>query len=93
MFLALSAAPYYLTMTLSGVLSGTLLDRFYTKDRSNIEYIWIIMMSISGLSLILLILFQRCFQTRDSKIEDIESDEEEDEFSFEQDQTIIKKSL
>ncbi len=64
MFLALTAAPQYLTMAASGYLSGVLLSNFFPEHGTKRpDYIWITMMGSSGLSLILFIVFRRCFKT------------------------------
>lgn len=64
MFLALTAAPQYLTMAVSGYVSGILLSNFFPDNgEKKPDYIWITMMGSSGLSLILFIVFRKCFKT------------------------------
>ncbi len=63
-FLALSAAPAYIGMGLSGYLSGWLLSHYYSETRKDTDYIWITLCALSGTSLILLILFRPCLYTR-----------------------------
>ena len=65
MFLALTAAPQYLTMAVSGYVSGVLLSNFFPdKGTKKPDYIWITMMGCSGVSLILFIMFRKCFKTK-----------------------------
>lgn len=73
MFLALTSAPYYLTMGVSGYLSGLLLKETYPtevpdqseeevmKHRST-DLIWITMMLASGSSFIGFLVFRDCFK-------------------------------
>ena len=63
MFLALTSAPWYLTMAVSGYVSGILLEKFFPeKGVKNPSWIWITMMASSGTSLILFILLRGCFK-------------------------------
>ena len=63
MFLALTSAPYYLTMAASGYVSGVLLSNFFPdKGKKEPDLIWITMMASSGTSLILFILCKDCFK-------------------------------
>jgi len=65
MFLALTAAPQYLTMAVSGYVSGVLLEKFFPQSgERRPEYIWISLISSSGLSLILFLVFKGCFRTQ-----------------------------
>ncbi len=51
-------------MAVSGYVSGVLLSNFFPeKGEKRPDYIWITMMGSSGLSLILFILFRKCFKT------------------------------
>jgi MFS family permease len=80
MFLALSAAPFYLTMGVSGGVSGWLLDKYYppkVEDRQT-DYIWVTLIVASGISLILLILFRPCFTKKSKGTSEMSSEEEEE---------------
>lgn len=62
MFLALTAAPQYLTMAVSGYTSGILLTNFFPENGAKRpDYIWITMVSASSMSFILFVLFRKCF--------------------------------
>lgn len=63
MFLALTSAPTYLTMAVSGYSSGVLLDNFFPEEGTRRpNYIWTTMVCCSGLSLILQVTLRRCFK-------------------------------
>lgn len=65
MFLALTSAPQYLTMAVSGYMSGILLTNYFPENGiKRPDYIWIFMMCSCGTSLILFLLCKNCFSTR-----------------------------
>jgi hypothetical protein len=65
MFLALTAAPQYLTMAVSGYVSGILLSNFFPeKGTQRPDLIWITMMASSGISLILFLMLRGCFEEK-----------------------------
>jgi hypothetical protein len=62
-FLALTSAPTYLTMGVSGYLSGLLLKKFFPEEgERQPNYIWLTMMGCCLLSLCLQILLRSKFQ-------------------------------
>jgi hypothetical protein len=70
MFLSMTALPAYLTMAVGGYLSGWLLEKYCpsvppdNNEERKTDYIWVTLMVCSGISLILLILFRRCFKKK-----------------------------
>ena len=69
MFMSMTALPYYMTMAAAGYLSGYLLDKYSplestSADERQTDYIWLTLIICSGTSLILLILFKRCFKRK-----------------------------
>ena len=63
MFLTLTAAPHYLTMAVSGLLSGYLLEEFFPDSgEKRLNLIWITLIASSAISLVLLIAFRKCFR-------------------------------
>ena len=67
LFMSVTALPYYMTMAAGGYLSGYLLDKYSPLDAPEdrqTDYIWLTLIVCSGSSLILLILFKRCFKRR-----------------------------
>ena len=66
MFLTLTAAPHYLTMAVSGLVSGVLLENFLPEEgKKRLSLIWITLIASSAFSLILLIAFRSCFKRSD----------------------------
>lgn len=65
MFLALTSAPTYLTMGVSGYVSGVLLKQFFPEEgKRRPDYIWLTMICCSGASFILQITLRSCFKHR-----------------------------
>ena len=78
MFMSMTALPYYMTMASAGYLSGYLLDKYSPVDgrasERQTDYIWVTLIICSGSSLILLILFKKCFKRKRASSEfDIDS--------------------
>ena len=69
-FLTLTDVPMYLTMAITGVVGGYLLERFYPAE-DNEEHskqpwvIWIIIISVSGASCLTLFLCRPFFECAD----------------------------
>ena len=67
-FLALTAAPQYLTMAVSGYVSGLLLTNFFPEEgEKRPNYIWITMICSSGCTLLSYIFLKDCFKIQKKK--------------------------
>jgi len=74
-FLTLAAAPIYFTMAVTGILGGYLLENYYPPEEDENRHkqpwvIWLIIISLSGASTIVLFFARDYFDCADEGLED-----------------------
>lgn len=90
-FLTLAAAPIYFTMAVTGILGGYLLENYYPPDENENHHkqpwvIWLIVISISGASTIILFFARDYFDCADEGLE-LEYTEESEEYDSSEDKS------